>query len=233
MFAQRHRAVPYTAVFAPEDGNTLLVGTADRKILQWDLRTKEKVAFYKGHTDAINTITFLEAHQARHFVTSSDDKSLRTWTLGDYSKCDIFADSNVQRLVSSARHPSENYIAYQSLSNIIHVFSPEAAAASKSSADDDAATQKSSAAGVTLRHKRFIGHTTGGYPCQIGFSPDGQFIFSGDSRGCVTLWDWQSGAIVRRLDAHKQVCVGVEWNPATIDSLVTASWDGTMKLWTV
>ena len=41
-----------------------------------------------------------------------------------------------------------------------------------------------------MRKKVFRGHTNSGYACQIDFSPNGQFIISGDSQGKLNVWDW-------------------------------------------
>jgi pre-mRNA-processing factor 17 len=36
------------------------------------------------------------------------------------------------------------------------------------------------------KKKRFTGHANAGYACQVNWSPDGRFIFSGDSVGLRT-----------------------------------------------
>lgn len=210
-FYKHHRALPYCATFHPMDANFLLVGTADRKILQWDLRAGTKAGFYRGHRDAVNSITFFDGN--RKFVTSSDDRTLRVWECGEFRKDpQLVASSDMQRLLTAAHHPTEDMLAFQSLDNRIQIYAP---------------FQNS----LSQRSKRFIGHATGGYACQIGFSPDGRFIYSGDARGHVIIWDWTSGAIVRRLEGHKQVCMGVQWNPNEQAKLATCSWDGTIKYW--
>jgi pre-mRNA-processing factor 17 len=99
------------------------------------------------------------------------------------------------------------------------------------------------------RKKRFAGHTVAGYACAIGFSPDGRFLSSGDGQGNVVFWDWKSGKILKRLYAHKQVVIDHVWlphqhvrsplslsasllaNPSPQSKLITASWDGLIKLW--
>lgn len=63
------------------------------------------------------------------------------------------------------------------------------------------------------RKKRFAGHTVAGYACAIGFSPDGRFLSSGDGQGNVVFWDWKSGRILKRLNAHKQVVIDHVWLP--------------------
>ena len=100
------------------------------------------------------------------------------------------------------------------------------------------------------RKKRFAGHSVAGYACQVGFSPDGKWISSGDGEGNVVFWDWKTGRIKSRLKAHNKVVIAHEWLPhETVgrvlcvslvvlltrcgiqSKVVTASWDGLIKLW--
>lgn len=46
--------------------------------------------------------------------------------------------------------------------------------------------------GVKPVNKKFRGHINAGYACQIGFSPNGKFISSGDGHGRLHFWDWGS-----------------------------------------
>jgi pre-mRNA-processing factor 17 len=89
--------------------------------------------------------------------------------------------------------PTEKYFAAQSLDNQILVYST------------DNFRQN--------RKKRFAGHTVAGYACQVGFSPDGKWISSGDGSGNVVFWDWKTGRIKSRLRAHSKVVIAHEWLP--------------------
>lgn len=63
------------------------------------------------------------------------------------------------------------------------------------------------------RKKRFANHQVAGYACQVGFSPDGKWISSGDGSGNVVFWDWKTGNIKSRLKTHSQVVIAHEWLP--------------------
>ena len=63
------------------------------------------------------------------------------------------------------------------------------------------------------RKKRFAGHSVAGYACQVGFSPDGKWVSSGDSEGNIVFWDWKTGKIKSRLKAHSKVVITHEWLP--------------------
>jgi pre-mRNA-processing factor 17 len=70
---------PHVIRFNPshEHSNEFLAGMSDKKIIQFDVRTREIVQEYDHHLAAINTITFVDEN--RRFMTTSDDKSLRAW----------------------------------------------------------------------------------------------------------------------------------------------------------
>jgi pre-mRNA-processing factor 17 len=125
-------------------------------------------------------------------------------------------------------HVLEKYFAAQSLDNQILIYST------------DNFRQN--------RKKRFAGHSVAGYACQVGFSPDGKWISSGDGEGNVVFWDWKTGRIKSRLKAHSKVVIAHDWlphetvSPLTIlglqytylfmqSKVITGSWDGLIKLW--
>lgn len=76
-----------------------------------------------------------------------------------------------------------------------------------------------------------MGHLTAGYACQIDFSPDGQYIMSGDAQGRVVFWDWRTSRVYKKLKCHEQVTIGATWNPIETSKIATCSWDNTIKLW--
>lgn len=108
-------------------------------------------------------------------------------------------------------HPAEKWFSAQSLDNQILIYST------------DGFKQN--------RKKRFAGHTTAGYACQVGFSPDGRYISSGDADGNLVFWDFKNGKLIKRLRAHREVVINHVWLPHESSKVITASWDGTMKLW--
>jgi pre-mRNA-processing factor 17 len=102
----------------------------------------------------------------------------------------------------------EKYFAAQSLDNQILIYS----------ADNFRQNRK----------KRFAGHSVAGYACQVGFSPDGKWISSGDSSGDVVFWDWKTGRIKSRLKAHSKVVIAHEWLPHETVSGCAGSSDGSL-----
>ncbi|KAJ3574630.1 hypothetical protein NP233_g1649 [Leucocoprinus birnbaumii] len=203
--------IPYVVRFHPDEDkqNIFLAGMSDKKIIQYDINSGEITQEYDQHLGPVNTITFVDEN--RRFVTTSDDKTIRAWDFDIPVVIKYIAEPHMHSMPSVTLHPSKKYFAAQSLDNQILVYST------------DNFRQN--------RKKRFAGHSVAGYACQVGFSPDGKWISSGDGEGNVVFWDWKTGRIKSRLKAHSKVCIAHEWLPHETSKVITASWDGLIKLW--
>lgn len=150
--------IPLTVKFNPDShrNNMFLAGYNDKKIIQWDTNTGGIVQQYDQHLGAVNCLLFID--EARRFVSSSDDKSLRIWEWGIPVVIKYISEPHMHAMPSLAAHPTEKFFAAQSLDNQILVYSTK----------DRFRMHKK---------KKFTGHMVAGYACQINFSPDGQYAF--------------------------------------------------------
>ncbi|EFA85677.1 WD40 repeat-containing protein [Heterostelium album PN500] len=187
-------STPYCIKFNPDDDkqNEFLVGGSDRKILQYDTKSNQIVQEYDQHLGAINSLTFIDDN--RRFVSSSDDKSMRIWEWGIPVVIKYISDPEMHSMPAVALHPKGKWFAGQSMDNQILVYR----------ARDKFRMNKK---------KRFLGHTNAGYACQLNFSPDGKYIVSGDASGKAYFWDWKTSKVYKTLQAHDDVCIGIEWHP--------------------
>ncbi|KDQ13681.1 hypothetical protein BOTBODRAFT_188394 [Botryobasidium botryosum FD-172 SS1] len=203
--------IPYVVRFHPDEDkqHIFLAGMSDKKIIQYDMNTSEIIQEYDQHLGPVNTITFVDDN--RRFVTTSDDKTIRAWDYDIPVVIKYIAEPHMHSMPAVTLHPNKKWFAAQSLDNQILIYST------------DNFRQN--------RKKRFAGHTVAGYACQVGFSPDGKWISSGDSDGSVVFWDWKNGKIKSRLRAHSKVVIAHEWLPHETSKLITASWDGLIKMW--
>ena len=197
-------------MFYPEHDDIFLTGTSDKKILQYDLRSKELVQEYNQHQGAVNTITFVDEN--RRFLSTSDDKSMRAWDFDIPVVTKYIADPHMHSIPSVALHPDEKWLACQSMDNQILVYNAD--------------TYKQS------QRRAFKGHSVAGFACQVAFSPDGRFLSSGDSQGNLVFWDWKTGGLIKRLPAHKDAMMSHAWLPHETSKVITGAWDGLLKLWT-
>jgi len=203
--------VPNCVKIHPDEDkqNIFLAGMANKKIIQFDTNTGEIVQEYDQHLGAINTLTFVDEN--RRFVTTSDDKTMRAWDFDIPVVIKYVADPTMHSLPAVTLHPNKKWLGCQSLDNQLLIYG------------SDSFKQN--------RKKVFKGHTIAGYACQVGFSPDGKFVSSGDGDGNLVFWDWKSCRLLKRLRAHKEVVIAHEWLPHETSKIVTGSWDGLIKLW--
>jgi pre-mRNA-processing factor 17 len=203
----------YCGVFHPDDGkqNVLMSGCGDKKIYQFDLNTGDVEQEYNYHLGAVNTVTFID--DARRFVSSSDDKSLRVWEFGIPVQIKYVADPSMHSMPAITPNPAGTAIICQSLDNQIVTYMTK-----------DRFKQN--------RKKNFKGHNTAGYACQVNFSPDAKYVMSGDSEGRAFFWEWAHPfKVARTIKAHDGVCIGVAWHPLESSKVATCGWDGLIKYW--
>ncbi|OAA60595.1 mRNA splicing factor [Niveomyces insectorum RCEF 264] len=211
---------PHCLVFNPSvDGaHEFLSGMSNNKILQWDTRAGgtdqggEPVQDYDHHLAAINTITFVD--EARRFMTTSDDKSLRVWDYNIPVPISYTSEPWMYPLTRAAAHPSHKYVAYQSSDNQVLVYGAR-----------DKYRQN--------RKKAFKGHNNAGTAIGLDISADGQFLATGDTSGFVCFFDWKTCRMYEKLkaDAAGGAITEVLWHPQETSKVVTAGTQGDIKLW--
>mmetsp|Transcript_6182 Transcript_6182/g.9373 ORF Transcript_6182/g.9373 Transcript_6182/m.9373 type:complete len:701 (-) Transcript_6182:163-2265(-) len=207
-----NRRVPYVLKFFPKDDNIFVVGCSDNKIVAYDSTSGEVTQEYNHHLAPVNTITFVEDHGMK-MITSSDDKKILVWEWDIGVPIKYISDPTMHSIPVVTLHPTGNFFAGQSLDNQIVVYQGK----------DRFAVQ---------RKKKFSGHLVSGYACDIAFSPDGQFICSGDGNGKLFFWDWRRSKILQKYRAHdKGPTIGSVWHPVLPSTVFTCGWDGVIKMW--
>jgi pre-mRNA-processing factor 17 len=206
-----NRRVPYCIKFYPEDNNQFIIGDSNNMIVQFDTRSKEIVQEYNHHLQAVNSVTFVDDN--KRFVSTSDDKKILIWEWGIPVPIKYISEPSMHSMPSVTLHPSGGFFAGQSLNNQIDVYT---------------ARDKFK----LCRKKVFRGHSNAGYACQIGFSPNGQYLMSGDGEGKICFWDWKSTKMYKKLKAHDHgPCMGAIWHPIEPSKVISCGWDGTIKYW--
>ncbi|EQC40369.1 hypothetical protein SDRG_02268 [Saprolegnia diclina VS20] len=206
-----NRRVPYCIKFHPVETNQFVIGDSNHMIVQFDTRSGEVVQEYNHHLQTVNAVTFVDDN--RRFVSTSDDKKILIWEWGIPVPIKYISEPGMHSMPATSLHPSGNYFAGQCLSNQIDVYT----------ARDKFKLQ---------RRKVFRGHACAGYACQVGFSPNGQYVVSGDGEGQLVFWDWKTTRMFKKVQAHsKGPTMGVAWHPLEASKVVTCGWDGLIKYW--
>ncbi|ETV90526.1 hypothetical protein H310_14715 [Aphanomyces invadans] len=222
-----NRRVPYCIKFHPDESDQFVIGDSNHMIVQFDVRSGgtmpslhrlgdhhstlvEIVQEYNHHLQTVNAVTFVDDN--RRFVSTSDDKKILIWEWGIPVPIKYVSEPGMHSMPSTTLHPSGSYFAGQCLSNQIDVYT----------ARDKFKLQ---------RKKVFRGHSCSGYACQVNFSPNGQYVVSGDGEGHVAFWDWKTTKMYKKMKAHNGPTMGVAWHPIEPSRVVTCGWDGLIKCW--
>lgn len=206
-------AHPFCGKLNPDDARqyAFLIGDIDKKVSQYDLRSGELTCTYNDHLGPVNTVTFVDEN--RKFASTSDDKKVFLWEFGIPIVVKHISDPEMHAVTATDVHPNDKYFVGQASDNRIMCYDVK---------------------GGTIRlnkKKKFTGHMSAGHSIDVKISPDGQFVTSGDQEGRVFFWDWKSARVYSVLQAHSKVCIALDWHPHESSTILTASWDGTIKLW--
>ncbi|KAK7206742.1 WD40-repeat-containing domain protein [Myxozyma melibiosi] len=205
-------AIPNCVKFNPDDDkqDQFVIGTSNNKIVQFDVNSGEVVQEYDHHLGPVNSILFVDEN--RRFMSSSDDKSLRVWEWQINVPIKFIADPMQHSMPTLALHPTGKYLTAQSLDNQILTF---------------AATDRFKA----NRKKVFKGNNCAGYAIQMDFSPDGQYLMSGDSGGYACFWDWKTTKMKSKFKAHEKALTCIAAHPQETSKVVTAGLDSKIHYW--
>ncbi|KAG2381627.1 hypothetical protein C9374_006011 [Naegleria lovaniensis] len=204
-------STPYCVKWNPLEHkqHEILVGYSGSRILQWDTRSGRIVHKYERHTGSVNSLCFVDG--GKKFVSSSDDKSVRLWEYGIPAEIKKLADPEQHSMPVIECHPNSKWVVAQSLDNQILTFEAQTRLKQQ-------------------QNKIFKGHQIAGYACQVGFSNDGKFVFSGDYTGNVWFWNWKDATQIKKMQCHEGICIGCVWHPVDRSLFATCGSDSTIKL---
>lgn len=202
----------YCLKFHPDEENShlFLAGLSNNKIICWDCRSGEIAQEYDRHLGAVNSVVFVDEN--RKFVSSSDDKSIRVWEWDIPVDIKYVADPTMHSMPALTSSPNNKWLLCQSMDNKIQVLS-------------------CSDKFQIYNKKVFKGHMVAGYACVPDFSCDMSLVISGDADGKIFFWSWRSAKVITTIKAHDSACISVMWHPHERQKMVSAGWDGLIKIW--
>lgn len=208
-----NRKLPYVIQFYPRNNKFFVAGCNDSKIVAYNTETGNVTQEYNHHLGPVNAITFVNDYGTTKMVTSSDDKKILVWEWDIGVPIKYISDPSMHSMPCLVHHPTEHWFVGQSLDNSIVVF-------------------QAGGKFTLSKKKKFAGHVVSGYACEPTFSPDGQFLVSGDGTGALIVWDWKKQKILRKFRAHDNgPAISCAWHPLEPSVLVSCGWDGVIKVW--
>lgn len=229
------------------DSREIICGANDSKIYSYDRESNQKVLEFKGHNKHVNAIIFAD-DTSQVFFSGSDDGLCKVWdrrmiTNNNCRAVGMFAghrdgityiDSRGDQryLISNSkdqtiklwdmrRYSKHTVDQLPSWDYRIHRLNEsERSSTSLLEGDTSVMTYQGHSIRKTLIRCRFSPRVTTGQ----------RYIYTGDVRGRLIIYDLLTGKIVHNARGHTGCVRDVNWHPYS-SNIITSSWDGKLCQW--
>jgi WD repeat-containing protein 25 len=208
------------AKFHPEHDHLLVGGMFSSGLFCWDVRANQLVRRYNSDLGMIHDLIFPAADPThQQFLSCPDvtkrsavDKAIFAWDFNSAAPMFYQIYHEAYTCTALRQHPRSGQICAQSSAGYIIVL-------------ENKPPYKLN------RSKRFEGHSMSGLRVGFDVASDGKTVFSGSSTGDCVAYNWGTAKLAWRWKAHVANCSEVACHPHTRNQVVTASSDGTVRLW--
>ncbi|SSD61356.1 related to Pre-mRNA-processing factor 17 [Saccharomycodes ludwigii] len=202
-------ALPTCCKINPQNNNEFIVGLSNSTILHYDKRQDGLIQNYDSHLSSILDLAYFP--QGDKFISSSEDKTIKIWNNGINIPIKQISDTTQYAMPCVKVHPKKKYFVTQSMDNIIYTYQLKPK--------------------YQKQKKTFKGHRCAGFNIEFSISPDGQYLISGDSRGSVFIWDWNSTKILKNIRTNvRKPITTVDWSPRETSKVIFAGNEGPIYL---
>jgi WD40 repeat protein/DNA-binding XRE family transcriptional regulator len=197
-----------TAIAISADGRRIASGALDGSAIIWDAVSGKSLFQLSAHAQPIENLTI--SPDGKRLVTAGDDAAMRIW------------DTSDGKLLQE----------YNEFSGVVGgvTFSPDG---SRFAVSDGSIHVWQFSVNTTDSQAMISNQELFSIPNAASdtFSPDGSLL-AGISGNTIKIWDAATGRELLRLDGHTDWVMGLAFSPDG-KQLVSASLDGTVKIWSL
>ncbi|MEM9456891.1 MAG: CHAT domain-containing protein [Myxococcota bacterium] len=199
--------------FSPDSERVVTAGRDDTAKI-WAVRTGELLATLEGHQGDVESVAFVPQSEGKQLITAGRDGTTRLWTVEGKPLDFIEPEGHVTAAIFSPDHHqvatavrsgavtiwtqefgllASNPVLAERGSQVVHMsYAPEGSRLLVAHADATARILQVGAKPV--RTHDLLGHDA---PITAAvFGPEGMFVFTGDAKGKIRLWDAQRGTLL-------------------------------------
>jgi WD40 repeat protein/basic membrane lipoprotein Med (substrate-binding protein (PBP1-ABC) superfamily)/transcriptional regulator with XRE-family HTH domain len=224
LLLQGHTDWISSVAFSP-DGTRLVSGSEDRTAIVWDAITARPLATLRGHADQVTDAAF--SPDGKRLVTVSLDGYTRIWDSTTYQEVATLSWSS-GAINGVAFSPDGKRLATANENRTATIW--------------DLSTVLEAGANTNQNPLILRSHTDALW--DVTFSPDGTRLATTSYDGKVIVWDASTGQALLHLVGHTQPVTSAAFSPDCVTTpearpelcgthLVSASLDGTAKIWNV
>ncbi|XP_029172849.1 DDB1- and CUL4-associated factor 11-like isoform X2 [Nylanderia fulva] len=224
------------------DGRNIICGANDNRIHMYDRQRNQKFSEIESHDKHVNAIHFAD-DSSQIFFSGSDDGLCKVWDMRRDKMVGMFAGHQDGITYIDSRG-DQRYLISNSKDQTIKLwdmrrYSTETVSQSMSwdyrinhltAAERGCTTLLKNDTSVMT----YYGHSIRKTLIRCHFSPKittGQrYIYTGDSRGRLIIYDLLTGKIVHNVRGHTGCVRDVSWHPYG-HNILTSSWDGKLCEW--
>lgn len=218
----------------------------DRQIFLWDVSTGNIIRKFRGHDSAVNAVRY--SANCEILATGGYDQAVKIWDCRSRSIDPVQTMKPFRDTVMSLEFTSRSDIVAGSVDGTVRRFDVRlgrlvtdlvhhpvtSVAATKDSncilaACTDSCVRLLDRGGGDLLAE-YRGHRHAGTKLDAAFMPSDGYVVAASEDGRVVYWEVVEGAVVEEFKAHEAGLCGLAVHPDGV-CLLTASLDGTVKVW--
>ncbi|MBC8527788.1 MAG: hypothetical protein H8D22_13210, partial [Candidatus Cloacimonetes bacterium] len=236
----RGHSYPVKITLFNPDGRYLASCSEGWLVILWDIRTGKKIREFEGE-DVIKAMRF--SPDGKYIATGYTDGGIAIWDVSTGDEIKVIETGGIVYSLDFSPDgkyllSGSNYIAEMwnvATSERVQSFSGVAFEVNNIDYCNDkthfVSTDILNAKVWDLVSGRVINAMDWNVKCAI-FSPDGKILATGDGSGTASLWNINSGALIKSLEGHTNIVYSIDFSPDG-KYLLSGGWDSKVIQWNI